>query len=73
MEGAVIWVVVAPKDATSGTDGEGSSAVEKASGAVVMVGSGSDEMGGGEDVIEAELPDTKVLGARVLPVLGRRM
>ena len=73
MEGAVIWVVAAPEDATSGADGEGSSAVEKASGVVVTVDSGSDGMGGGEDMIGTELPDTKVLGARVLPVLGRRL
>ena len=73
MEGAVIWVVAAPEDATSGADGEGSDAMEKASGAVVMAGSGSDGMGGGEDMIGTELPDTKVLGARVLPVLRRRL
>ena len=48
-------------------------AVEKASDAVVTVSSGSDGMGGGEDMIGTELPDTKVLGARVLPVLGRRL
>ena len=72
MEGAVIWVVAAPEDATSGADGKGSGAVERANGAVVMVGSGSDGMGGGEDMIGTELPDTKVLGARVLPGLGRR-
>ena len=66
MEGADIWAVAAPEDATSGADGEGS-------GAVVTVGSGSDGMGGGEDMIGTELPDTKVLGARVLPVLGRRL
>ena len=66
VEGAVIWVAAAPDDATSGTDGEGSGAVEKASG-------GSERMGGGEDMIGTELPDTKVLGARVLPVLGRRL
>ena len=47
-------------------DGEGSGAVEKASG-------GSERMGGGEDMIGTELPGTKVLGARVLPVLGRRL
>ena len=35
VEGAVIWVVAAPEDATSSVDGEGSGAVEKASGAVV--------------------------------------
>ena len=66
MEGAGIWTVAAPKDATSGADGEGS-------GAVVPVASGSDGVGGGEDMIGTELPGTKVLGARVLPVLGRRL
>ena len=71
MEGAVIWVVAAPEDATSGADREGSGMVEKASGAVVTVGSGSDTMGGGEDMIGTELP--KVLGARVSSVLGRRL
>ena len=30
MEGAFIWVVAAPEDATSGADGEASGAVEKA-------------------------------------------
>ena len=54
VEGAGIWVVAAPEDATSGADGEGS-------GAVVMVGSGSDGVGGGEDMIETELADTKWL------------
>ena len=73
MEGTVIWVVAAPEDATSGADGKGSGAVEKASDAVVTVSSGSDGMGGGEDMIGTELPDTKVLGARVLPVLRRRL
>ena len=66
MEGAVIWVVAAPEDATSGADVEGS-------GAVVTVGSGSDGMGGGEDMIATELPDTKLVGARILPGLGRRL
>ena len=66
MEGAVIWVVAAPEDATSSMDEEGS-------GTVVTVGSGSNGMGGGEDMIGTELPDTKVLGVRVLPVLGRRL
>ena len=73
MEGAVIWVVATPEDVTSGADGEISGAVEKASGVVVTVGSGSDGMGGAEDMIGTELPDTKVLGARVLPVLGRKL
>ena len=66
-------MVAASEVATSNTDGEGSGEVEKASGAVVTVGSGSDGMGGGEDMIGTELPDTKVLGARVLPVLGRKL
>ena len=66
MEDADIWAVAASEDATSGADGEGS-------GAVVTIGSGSDGMGGGKDMIETELPDTKVLEARVLPVLGRRL
>ena len=50
MEGAGIWAVAAPEDPTSGADGKGSGAVERANGAVVMVGSGSDGMGGGEDI-----------------------
>ena len=54
MEGAGIWEVAAPEDATSGADGEGS-------GAVVTVGSGSDGVGGDEDMIGTELPDTKLL------------
>lgn len=66
-------MVAAPEDATNNADREGSSVEEKASGVVVTVGSGSDGMGGAEDMIRTELPDTKVLGARVLPVLGRKL
>ena len=66
MEGADIWAVVAPEDATSG-------AVEIGSGAVVPVSSESDGVGGGEDMIGTELPDTKLVETRVLSGLGRRL
>ena len=35
-------------------------------------GCGGGGFGGGEDMVETRVPDTKVLGARVLPTLGRR-
>ena len=54
MEDAGIWAVAAPEDVTNDADGEGS-------GAVVTVGSGSDWVGGDEDMIGTELPDTKLL------------
>ena len=69
----VRWKVAAPEDATSGADGEGIGAVEIGSGTVVPVGSGSDGVGDGEDMIETELPDTKLVETRVLPGLGRRL
>ena len=43
------------------------------SGAVVAVGSGRVGVGGGKDMIATELADTKVVGTRVLPGLGRRV
>jgi hypothetical protein len=44
--------------------------------AVVEAGSepaGEVDAGGGDDMIEQELSDTKLVGARVLPCLGRRL
>ena len=40
---------------------------------VVVMGSEREVVAGDEDMIEQEQSDTKVLGARVLPVLGRRL
>jgi hypothetical protein len=45
--------------------------VTSSSGAVVA--SGRVVVGGGEDMIEPELTDTKVVGARALPGLDRRL
>ena len=59
-------MVEAPEVESSGADGESSRAV-------VEVGSGREGVGGGEDMIEQELTDTKVVGDRVLPGLGRRL
>jgi hypothetical protein len=59
-------MVAAPEVEASGADGKGS-------GAVAVVGSGTERAGGGDDMIERELADTKVVGARVLPGLGRRL
>nr|XP_040249220.1 spidroin-1-like [Aegilops tauschii subsp. strangulata] len=63
----------APEVETSDADGEGSGAVVMGSGAMVVVGSGRDGVGGGEDMTATELTDTKVVGARALPGLGRRL
>ena len=71
MEGGGDWPVEAPTVETSGTVGRASGAVEGIGGGAVVVGSGG--ISGGADMVETELPDTKVLGARVLPVLGRRL
>ena len=45
-------------------------ALVRGGGAVVV---GSDGIGGGEDMVETELPDTKLVETRVLPGLGRRL
>ena len=63
--------VEAPTVEPNGVVGRASGAVERIGGGTVVVGSGG--IGGGADMVETELPDTKVLGARVLPVLGRRL
>ena len=42
-------------------------------GAAAVVARSSDGLGGGDDMVKTKLADTKVLGARVLPVLGRRL
>jgi hypothetical protein len=48
------------------------SSVDGWDGGVVM-GSKVAVVGGGEDMIEQEQSDTKVLGTRVLPGLGQRL
>jgi len=53
----------------TGAGGGGEPAV--VSGAVVMIGSGG--VGVDEDMIEPESLDTKLVGARALPDLGRRL
>ena len=53
----------------TGAGGGGEPAV--VSGAVVMIGSG--DVGVDEDMIEPESLDTKLVGARALPDLGRRL
>jgi hypothetical protein len=57
-------VVAAAAVEASGADGWGGS---------VVMGSEVAVEGGEEDMIKQEQSDTKVLGARVLPVLGRRL
>ena len=52
--------------------GSASGAVERAA-AVDNGEVGSSGVGGGADMIGPKLPDTKLVGARALPVLGRRL
>ena len=63
MEGGGVWPVEAPAVESSGTVGRASDAV--------VTGSGG--LGGGADMIGTELPDTKLVGARILPGIGRRL
>ena len=71
--------VGAPEMRSSGADGRASCPVaigDDAAAAVVGRGSGGGgggNTGGGDDMVETQVADTKVLGARVLPVLGRRL
>ena len=70
VEGGGVWPVEAPAVESSGAVGRASGAVERGSGAVVT---GSGGLGGGVDMIGTELPDTKLVGGRILPGLGRRL
>ena len=66
--------VGAPEMRSSGADGRASCPVaigDDAAAAVVVRGSDGD--GGDDDMVEPELDDTKVIGTRVLPCLGRRL
>ena len=65
------WPGVVPGAGEIGADRE---AVVPGDAAAVgeALGSGGGGFGGGEDMVETRVPDTKVLGARVLPGLGRR-
>ena len=54
-----------------GAEGRPSRAVAIGDGAAAVAARGSD--GGGDDMVETKLADTKVIGARVLPDLGRRL
>ena len=53
--------------------GENAAAMEEVVAAAVLVVVGSGGFGGGDDMVETKLADTKVIGARVLPGLGRRL
>ena len=55
----------------SSTVGRDIGKVERIGSGTVVVGSGG--IGGGEDMVETELPDTKLVETRVLPGLGRRL
>ena len=69
MEGGGDWPVEAPALEPSGAVGRAIGAVEGIGGGAVVVGSGG--IGGAEDMVETELPDTKLVETRVLPGLGR--
>ena len=42
-------------------------------GAAAVVARGSDGLGGGDDMVETKLADTRLVETRVLPGLGRRL
>ena len=69
--GAGGWPGDAPGMRSSGADGRTSDPVARGADAAVVV-TASDGDGGEDDMVEPELTDTKVLGARVRAPLGRR-
>ena len=80
------WLGVVPGAVAIDADGRVSEAValgDKVAAVVELVaaavgvlvgsgGGGGGGIGGGDDMVETQVADTKVLGARVLPGLGRR-
>ena len=74
VEGGGDWPVDAPVVEPIGAEGKTSGAMERISdGAAAVVARGSDGLGGGDDMVETKLADTKLVETRVLPGLGRRL
>ena len=74
VEGGGDWPVDAPAVEPIGTEGRTSGAVERiGDGAAAVVARGSDGLGGGDDMVETKLADTRLVETRVLPGLGRRL
>ena len=74
MEGGGDWLVDAPMVEPISAEGRNSGAVERiGDGAAAVVARGSDGLGGGDDMVETKLADTRLVETRVLPGLGRRL
>ena len=81
-----MWLALARRDAGCGGIGADREAVVPGEAAATLVelvaaavgealgsgGCGGGGFGGGEDMVETRVPDTKVLGARVLLGFGRK-
>ena len=74
VDGGGDWLVDAPAVEPIGAEGRTNGAVERiGDGATAVVAKGSDGFGGGDDMVETKLADTKLVGVGTLPGLGRRL